>query len=47
MKSIYFDLVPSLSFKSKRMLCYLLEKKGIDYKMVVLGSKINYFKKSM
>jgi hypothetical protein len=47
MKSIYFDLVPFLSFKSERMLCYLLEKKGIDYKMVVLGSKINYFKKSM
>jgi hypothetical protein len=47
MKSIYFDLVSSLSFKSKRMLCYLLEKKGINYKMVVPGSKINYFKKSI
>jgi hypothetical protein len=27
MKAIYFDLVLFLSFKLKRMLCYLLKKK--------------------
>ena len=44
MKFIYFDLLLSLSFNAKRILCYLLKKKVIDYQMLVLASKINYFK---